>query len=71
MDERRRGRERLRGLLTQEMQLRRCRSALIGMVAEAPFPLVRMSLALVGKAGLQESLARPGSLGPLRPFSLS
>lgn len=44
---------------------------LIGMVAEAPFPLVRMSLALVGKAGLQASLARPGSLGPLRPFSLS
>ena len=63
--------ERHRGLLTQEMQLRRCRLALIGMAAEAPFPLAHMCLVSVGKAGLQVLLARPGSLGPLRPFSLS
>ena len=59
------------GSLTQQMQLRDCRLVLIGMATEALFPLARTSLALVGKAGLQVLLARPGSLGPLRPFSLS
>lgn len=44
---------------------------LIGMATEVLFPLARTSLALVGKAGLQVLLVRPGSLGPLRPFSLS
>lgn len=59
------------GSLTQEMQSRHCRLVLIGMATEALFPLVRTSLALVGKAGLQVLLARPGSLGQLSPFSLS
>lgn len=59
------------GSLTQEMQSRHCRLVLIGMATEALFPLARTSLALVGKAGLQVLLARPGSLGQLSPFSLS
>ena len=63
--------ERHRGSLTQEMQSRHCRLVLIGMATEALFPLARTSLALVGKAGLQVLLARPGSLGQLSPFSLS
>ena len=63
--------EKHRGSLTQEMQSRHCRLVLIGMVTEALFPLARTSLALVGKTGLQASLARRGNLDPLRPFSLS
>lgn len=59
------------GSLTQEMQSRHCRLVLIGMATEALFPLARTTLALVGKAGLQVLLARPGSLGQLSPFSLS
>lgn len=63
--------ERHRGSLIQEMQSRHCRLVLIGMATEVLFPLARTSLALVGKAGLLVLLVRPGSLGPLRPFSLS
>lgn len=59
------------GVIDSRMQSRHCRLVLIGMATEALFPLARTSLALVGKAGLQVLLARPGSLGQLSPFSLS
>ena len=57
-------------LLTQGMQLRRCRLVLLGMDTEVLSLLGHMCLASVGRTGLQVQLERRVSLGPLRLSSL-